>query len=254
MERRDVRLLETKATDEPGQFSGYGAIFGNVDAAGDVIEPGAFSESLGEWKGRGKLPPMLLQHGALGASAEDMLPVGEWLSMEENRRGLKVEGRLFALGTERGQYIYEGLRSGVLDGLSIGFQTREFSYGTRPGEPDRRLTNLDLWEVSIVTFPANPKARVMAVKALTLDTLRELEHYLRADLEALNFSNADAKRVIHTIRKYLQRDVGGAESEQRDAAATDLGQLLDAARGQASELRAGTLQSLITQTIGGSVR
>jgi HK97 family phage prohead protease len=222
MERRDIRLLDTKASaDTPGQFAGYGAVFGNVDATGDVIQAGAFSDTLKEWKSRGKLPPMLLQHGGgvFGGGAEDMLPVGEWTSMEENRRGLKVEGQLFALGTEKGQYIYEGLRAGALDGLSIGFQTRESITGTRAGEPDRILTNLDLWEVSIVTFPANPKARVTAVKALTLDTLRDLEGYLYRDLQEFGFSKSDAKRAIATIRKYLQRDAGEDSDGQRDAAA-----------------------------------
>jgi HK97 family phage prohead protease len=179
LERKAIRLIETKAEDKPGTFSGYGAIFGNEDSHGDVIRQGAFSSTLKEWKDRGKWPPMLLQHGGgfFGGGARDMLPVGVWTSMEENSRGLKVEGQLFALSTEQGQYLYEGLKSGVLDGLSIGFQTRESITGTRPGEPDRILTNIDLWEVSIVTFPANPKARVTSVKGEP--TKRDLEHALR---------------------------------------------------------------------------
>ena len=216
MERCDVRLLDTKAADTPGRFSGYGAVFGNVDATGDVIRAGAFAESLGEWKARGKFPPMLLQHGGgvFGGGAEDMLPVGEWLSMEENRRGLKVEGQLFALGTEKGQYIYEGLKAGALDGLSIGFQTRESVAGTRAGEPDRRLTNIDLWEVSIVTFPANPKARVMAVKALSVEQRRDLEDALRD----AGVSRKDCPKVVAVLSQWLQRDAGGPRG-QRDAAA-----------------------------------
>ena len=219
IERRDVRLIETKASETPGRFSGYGAVFGNVDGHGDVIQAGAFAESLGEWKGRGKWPPMLLQHGGgfFGGGAEDMLPVGEWLDMEENRRGLKVEGQLFALGTEKGQYLYEGLKAGVLDGLSIGFQTRESVTGTRPGEPDRTLTNIDLWEVSIVTFPANPKARVTAVKALTLDQLRDLEDRLRD----AGVSRKDCPKVVAVLKQWSQRDAGAPNSEQRDAAAPD---------------------------------
>ena len=219
IERRDVRLLETKASDEPGRFSGYGAVFGNVDATGDVIQAGAFAESLREWKGRGKWPPMLLQHGGgvFGGGAEDMLPVGEWVDMEENRRGLKVEGQLFALGTEKGQYIYEGLKAGVLDGLSIGFQTRESISGTRAGEPDRILTNIDLWEVSIVTFPANPKARVTAVKGMTIEQLRELEDALRD----AGLSRTDRQKAVAVLKHWSQRDAGAPISGQRDAAAPD---------------------------------
>lgn len=257
MERQEVRLMETKASPEqPGRFSGYGAMFGNLDMAGDVIQAGAFQDTLGEWKARGKLPPMLLQHGGgmFGGTAEDMLPVGEWLSMQENRRGLQVEGQLFALGTEKGTYIYEGLKAGVLDGLSIGFQTREAVAGTRAGEPDRTLTNIDLWEVSIVTFPANPKARVTTVKALTVDTLRELERFLHRDLEEIGFSERDAKRVIASLRKYLQRDAGETTGVQRDAAPTgELTNLLEAVRQGEQLLLADALQGLLsTMTQGGT--
>ncbi len=219
MERLDVRLIETKASDTPGTFSGYGAVFGNVDAAGDVIQAGAFADTLKEWKGRGKWPPMLLQHGGgfFGGGADDMLPVGQWTEMQENQRGLKVEGQLFALGTERGQYIYEGLKSGALDGLSIGFETRESITGTRPGEPDRILTNVDLWEVSIVTFPANPKARVTTVKAMTTEHKRELEDRLR---EA-GLSHGHCQRAVAVFQRWLQREAGAPGHGQRDAAPPD---------------------------------
>ena len=192
IERRDIRLMETKLDDGAGTFAGYGSVSGNVDAMGDVIQQGAFAETLGEWRDKGKWPPMLLQHGGWGLGADDMLPVGQWTDMTENSRGLKVEGRLFALDTERGRYIHEGLKSGALDGLSIGFQVREAVEGTRPGEPRRKLTNIDLWEVSIVTFPANPKARVGSVKTLGTDELRELEGALRDE----GLSRADSRIAV----------------------------------------------------------
>jgi HK97 family phage prohead protease len=128
---------------------------------------GRLRDTLRGWQDKGKFPPMLLQHGGgfLGG-ADDMLPVGKWTSMEENSKGLKVEGELFALNTERGQYIYEGLKAGSLDGLSIGYRVKEFEQGTKPGEPRRRLKALDLIELSIVTFPMNDKARVGNVKSI----------------------------------------------------------------------------------------
>lgn len=218
IERRDIRLIEMKAAEEPGRFSGYGAVFGNVDATGDVIRAGAFKETLGEWRSRGRWPAMLLQHGGgMFGGAEDMLPVGTWLDMGEDRRGLRVEGQLFALGTEKGQYIYEGLKSGALDGLSIGFQTRESIGGTRAGEPDRTITNIDLWEVSIVTFPANPKARVTAVKGLTIDQLRDLENTLRD----AGLSRTDCLKAVSVLKHWSQRDAGAPEHAQRDAASPD---------------------------------
>jgi len=221
LEYLGVQFLETKLADVPGAFSGYGAIFGNFDANDDVIRSGAFTRTLKEWEAdRGKLPPMLLQHGGgfFGGSAEDMLPVGQWTSMEENKKGLKVEGQLFALNTEKGQYIYEGLQSGVLDGLSIGFETKEFISGTKPGEPNRTLTDIELWEVSIVTFPANLDARVGAVKNLSIDELRELEGVLRDG----GLSRRDGLKAISAFKRWFQRDAEAPDSEPCDEVSSDL--------------------------------
>jgi len=219
-ERRDFGLVEVRAEDSAGAFSGYGAIFGNTDSYGDVIERGAFGETLKEWKGRGKFPPMLLQHGGgfFGGGADDMLPIGKWLSMEENSKGLKVEGQLFALSTERGQYIHEGLTSGVLDGLSIGFIAREVRYGDdAKDEPARTLTDIDLWEVSVVTFPANDKARVSAAKSLSIHELREFEGRLRD----VGVSRADCGKAASVLKTWLQRDVGAPVITPRDAGVSD---------------------------------
>jgi HK97 family phage prohead protease len=205
-----------------GTFSGYGAVFGNVDSYGDVIEKGAFKDTLRDWEGKGKYPPMLLQHGGgfLG-SADDMLPVGKWTKMEENSKGLKVEGQLFAMSTERGQYIYEGLKAGTLDGLSIGYEVKEFVAGTKPGEPRRKLTGIDLWELSIVTFPANDKARVGAVKAADrIKTIREFEDFLR---DVGGFSHAAAKAIA-------SRGFKSSEPRDEDGAMSDLLRTLREAR------------------------
>lgn len=223
IEHRAFGLLEVKLddADEAGKFSGYGAMFGNTDSYGDVIERGAFADTIKEWKSKGKLPPMLLQHGGgwLGG-ADDMLPIGKWDSMEENSRGLKVEGRLFAMGTERGQYIYEGLKSGVLDGLSIGFVAREVRYGDEgKDEPARTLTDIDLWEVSIVTFPANDKARVTGVKnrVLSVDELRALEDILGDR----GLSRTDRGVAVSVFKSWLQRDAGAPRNTPRDAGVSE---------------------------------
>lgn len=219
MERRDFTLSEIKVSQssaDAGVFSGYGAVFGNVDSYGDIIKAGAFAKSLKEWGAKGKLPPMLLQHGGgmFGGGADDMLPVGKWLSMEETSRGLKAEGQLFAMNTERGQYIYEGLKSGVLDGLSIGFMTRNSEEEIVDGERYRILTDIDLWELSIVTFPANDKARVASVKS----QLRDIEDGLRdAGLSCTN-----RKTVISVLKRQgLLRDAGVPEIAPRDAVAPE---------------------------------
>lgn len=212
IERRDFGLTEVKlAGGSDGTFTGYGAIFGNTDSYGDVIQRGAFQQTIGEWQAKGKWPKMLLQHGGMGVTSDDMMPVGQWRHMEENARGLKVEGRLFALNTERGQYIYEGLKAGELDSLSIGFQVRESIHGTKPHEPIRTLTNIDLWEVSIVTFPANDKAKISDVK-MTPDQLRELEGSLRDG----GLSQREAVIASSVLKKWLQRDAGVPIRAPRD--------------------------------------
>jgi hypothetical protein len=210
--------FEVKFSDaKQGVFSGYGAIFGNEDSYGDVLDKGAFSKSLKDWEAKGKYPPMLLQHGGgFMGSAEDLLPIGKWTSMEENSKGLKVEGELFALNTERGQYIYEGLKSGVLDGLSIGYVPKEFVVGTKTGEPRRLLKGVDLMELSIVTFPANDKARVGAVKAAgQIKTIREFEDFLR---DVGGFSHAAAKAIASGGFKTAQLDPRDEDRASENAA------------------------------------
>lgn len=224
LERRDFGFCEIKVeetSDKVGTLQGYGAVFGIVDSYGDVIERGAFAETLKEWEERGKLPPMLLQHGGgFQGSADDMLPIGKWTKMREDRKGLWVEGELFALDTERGRYIYEGLKAGVLDGLSIGFMVRESKLGTKPSEPARTLTNIDLWEVSIVTFPANPKARVTGVKAgFTPDEWRDLE----AGLREAGLSRTHARLAIARFKSLCQCEAGLSETALREAVAPTLG-------------------------------
>lgn len=237
LERREISITDIKLAEEEGatagRFSGYGAFFGNKDSYGDVIERGAFKQTLREWEARKKWPPMLLQHGGgfFGGGADDMLPIGKWSHMEENAKGLKVEGELFALNTERGQYIYEGLKAGALDGLSIGFRIREAVTGTRPSEPKRKLTNIDLWEVSVVTFPANPKARVSGVKTVAPMELRQLEGRLR---DEGGLSRSEAVTAAAVFRDWMQQreagDPGDASRDETSELLATIGQLAASVR------------------------
>jgi uncharacterized protein len=213
MERLSVGL-ELKFADDSapeGTFSGYGAVFGNRDSYDDIIQKGAFKDTLKAWKKMGRLPPMLLQHGGFFGPADDMVPVGVWTSMQEDDTGLKVEGRLFAIDTDRGRYIHEGLKAKALDGLSIGYVTKEAAFGTKPDEPRRILKKIDLMEVSIVTFPANPDARVSQAKGQRFDA-RELE----AALREAGLSRSDAVKAVAILRKSLQRDAGAPAPDPRD--------------------------------------
>lgn len=222
MDHLETGLIEVKFEDnasKAGMFSGYGAIFGNIDSHGDIIEKGAFKNSLREWEGKGKLPKMLLQHGGFFGPVDDMLPVGKWLSMEENSKGLKVEGQLFALETDRGALIYEGLKSGELDGLSIGYRAKKHRMGTKPKDPTRWLEEVDLKEVSIVTWGSNDRALISQVKALDLFNPRELERDLKTIL-----SGGDAVKAVAIVKKHLQREAEGqpTTSSRDEEAAVEL--------------------------------
>lgn len=204
-------LIEVKLASGDGSdatagemiFSGYGAVFGNVDSYGDVIQKGAFKESLRESKKSGNWPAMLMQHGGWGMGADDMTPVGIWISMEEDDIGLKVEGKL--ADTARGREAYGLLKMSprpAINGMSIGYYAKEFILGTKPEEPRRTLKKVELVEVSLVTFPANGKARVEAVKN-GIPNIRIAEQALRD----VGFSQKEAKAILAEGFKAIpQRD------------------------------------------------
>jgi len=143
------------AVDIDGVFEGYASLFGIADLGKDVVMPGAFADSL---KKRAASDVRLLWQHDPGT------PIGRWLSIDEDRRGLRVRGKL-NLAVERARDIHALMREGAVDGLSIGFRV-ERARAERPTGL-RRLEKLDLWEISIVTFPMLPGARVETVKQAT---------------------------------------------------------------------------------------
>jgi uncharacterized protein len=149
---------EIKGTGTDRSIKGYGSFLGNVDAAGDIVAPGAFKASIAKAKsGESQWPVMLLQH-----SAEEN-PIGVWDNIDEDDHGLLVKGRL--ANTKQGRDIYELLKLKAMSGLSIGYRVRE-SENHKAGSPARRtIKAADLVEVSLVTFPSNAKARVLSVKS-----------------------------------------------------------------------------------------
>ncbi len=148
----EVKFLprEVRRIGEGGLIEGYASLFGVPDLGRDVVEAGAFRASLQRRGAEGVR--MLWQH-------DPTEPVGRWLSIAEDARGLKVRGRL-NLGVRRAREIAALIGDGALDGLSIGFRVVDFRKDRAGGL--RRLVALDLWEISIVTFPMLPGARVAA--------------------------------------------------------------------------------------------
>ena len=137
---------------DAGVFEGYASLFEIVDLGRDLVLPGAFRETLAR-RGAGQIK-MLWQHEAKEA-------IGAWLSIEEDARGLKVKGRL-NLAVARAREVLALMRDGTVDGLSIGYRTEKSFTDKMTGV--RRLQKLDLWEISIVTFPMLPQARVSSLK------------------------------------------------------------------------------------------
>lgn len=195
--------FEVKSSEDDARtFEGYGSVFGGEpDSYGDLVAKGAFRASLKEWKGKKRMPAMLWQH-----NPDE--PVGVWTEMAEDEHGLLVRGKL--LQTGKGPLAYESLKEGALSGLSIGFRTRKSKMDSDTGI--RTLTDVELWEVSLVTFPANDPARITSVRsALEMPDEREFEEWCRRDA---GLSRAEAKRVVATCYRRLLRDAAGTDSPE----------------------------------------
>ena len=142
-------LLTLKSTTEEGWFCGYASVYDTVDLHKDRVEKGAFQEALESGKAA---PKMLWQHDAAQ-------PIGRWNVVEERTDGLYVEGQLF-LELARAKEAFILMKEGVVDALSIGFQIVK----SRRGKEGRILEKVQLYEISLVTFPANLEARILQVK------------------------------------------------------------------------------------------
>ncbi|MFP6728974.1 MAG: HK97 family phage prohead protease [Alphaproteobacteria bacterium] len=192
MHRKHLDIaFDIKALDESGAFEGYASVFDVVDGFDDRVAPGAFAASLAASRG-GRGVKMLWQHDA----AE---PIGAWDAITEDARGLYVRGRLL-LDVRRGAEAHALLKAGAIDGLSIGYTTVEATYDAN--KRSRRLSEIALWEISLVTFQACPGAEVVAVKGETPQTIRAFERFLR---DVGGYSHSDAGALAHGGFKALAR-------------------------------------------------
>ena len=179
-------IEETKADSdsEYAYFTGYGSTFGNIDQANDIVEFGAFADTLAQ---KQKVP-MLWQH-------DYKQPIGLFKNMREDSQGLIVEGEINK-STRLGMEAYSLLKQGALDGLSIGFRTKEWSYNS--DKEIRVIKKVDLFEISLVTFPCNVKATATDIKCFIKSpkidkmTIKDFERWLRDELQC---SHKTAKRL-----------------------------------------------------------
>ncbi len=169
LERKFCSGGEAVRIDEGAVISGYASLWGARDTGGDVVEPRAYGASLKRMAAAGGRVRMLWQH-------DPSRPIGVWDEVREDERGLWVKGRILT-DVAQGRDAAALIEAGAIDGLSIGYRT----ITARKGEAGHRhLTELELWEVSLVTFPMLPQARV-AAKSETAETaaLGELTRMFR---------------------------------------------------------------------------
>lgn len=225
------KSYEFKATaDDAGVFSGYASVFGEVDSQNDIVARGAFAASIERWKAKGRMPGMFWQH-------DSYEPIGVWESIIEDLNGLPVEGRLLIEDIQRAKQAHSLMKRGGLSGLSIGYVLKKSEKDDDTGITT--LTEIDLWEVSLVTFPALDSARVDSVKnyhdlrpaerdraweivrahAVGVETERDFERFLRD----AGFSKRDAVAITgHGYRAAMRREsaVDAQIAALRDAAQT----------------------------------
>ena len=182
--------------DDDGSFEGYASVFNNKDLGNDVIRRGAFLDSISERSPKGV--KLLYQH----KSDE---PIGVIDSLEEDSKGLKIKGRL-AMGTQKGKEVFELMKMGALDSMSIGYRLKPDGYKYDPKDKRRIIKSVDLMEISLVTFPMNPKAKVTKVKLAEMNPT-EIEKYLR-DVGGMSVSLAkESAPILYKSFNRQLRDV-----------------------------------------------
>lgn len=211
----EVKAFEDEESDKR-KFKAMASTFGNIDLTGDVIMPGAFTETIKKAKKTGRMPKVFTDHWRENRA-------GVLKSMIETENGLEIEGEF--LNTTRGKDTYEEVKAGALSDMSIGFRILDVEYPDSPKEKlkgiQRKIKRIDLMEISFVPFPANPKANVLAVKQRP-QNIREAEELLIEN----GFSLNEAKCLLSEGYKGLsKRD--DEESHLRDVDVKEISNSLD---------------------------
>lgn len=185
------RKFEWKAkADDSGTFEGYASTFGNEDTYGDTIIPGAFKGAIAQHAKDGRSVKMLWQHNRSA-------PIGIFPVVAEDSKGLHVKGE-FTKGVKQSEETHALMKHGAIDSMSIGGYVTKEMYDNKTGKSE--LHEIDLQEISPVTFPANKEARISTVKSIeTFGMLSELEAHLR---DVGGFSVKEAKAIIAKARGF----------------------------------------------------
>ena len=182
LERKFCRFGDELTVKDGTQIEGYASLFGACDQGGDVVAPGAYQASLGQLETENRRVKMLWQH-------DPAQPIGVWDEVRETARGLYVKGRLLD-SVAQGREAAALIAAGAIDGLSIGYRTRKAG---KTDQGKRLLKELELWEVSLVTFPMLRSARVGAKANVDNgdDTWRDVASLLRGAMQQMVPANAE---------------------------------------------------------------
>lgn len=191
--------FQIKSINDAGEFTGYGSVFGVKDSYADIVIKGAFEKTLNKWKEKSKLPALLWQH-----KMDE--PIGIYTKMVEDENGLYLEGKLLIDDDPLAKRAHAHMKAGSLTGLSIGYILNDYEYDKEKSA--FILKEIDLWEVSVVTFPANDEARIDNVKSIfesgNVPPPKDIERVLRD----VGLSRTQAKAFMAE---------GYASLKQRDA-------------------------------------
>lgn len=200
-----TRPFDIKAVEDNGIFEGYGSVFNVEDSYRDIVVKGAFVKSLAGWKAKKSMPPVLWQH-------DSGKPIGVYEEMHEDDHGLFVRGKLLKDDVSQAREAYALMKAGAVSGLSIGYKTIVDEYDRETGI--NTLKELDLWEVSPVTFPANDLSRIDNVKSFK--TIRDFEEFLRES----GFSKSEAIRIAS--KGFERRESADKDTEENGTLEKDV--------------------------------
>lgn len=202
--KHETKFLElTPEVVADGTIKGYASLFGVKDQGNDIVQPGAFAASLASGRG----VKMLWQH-------DPNYPIGRWTKVIEDERGLYVEGQI-ALKTQRGAEAYEMLREGIIDGLSIGYKTQR----SKRADGARLLYEVDLWEISVVTFQLLPEGRVDSVKSYEEGNFALFKRTIEDAARDAGFPSVEAKAAAAGAVQGLLGARDAAQTSPADVAA-----------------------------------
>lgn len=204
MKKKQLNVsFSVKSLEEDGTFTGYASVFDVVDSHYDVVKKGAFQVSIAKLKASGRKMPILWMH-------DSTKPIGTFHTVIEDEYGLYVEGKLLISDVQQAREAHALLKAGAISGMSIGYYLKKYESDKDAGVWN--LTEIDLFETSLVTFPANDDARVIDVKSKLEDgelpSLKEFEKFLR---EA-GFSKTQATAIANGGLSKLHKDQSESDS------------------------------------------